>query len=62
MARNAADRSMDHASSVKSNCVPKSGEQSKDLQDGPKGDAPQNQVEYGAGDNRRPVLAEWLLH
>jgi Ni/Co efflux regulator RcnB len=51
LAHNDADRSMDHASSVKSDCVPKSEEQSRDLQDGPKGDpeGPQNQVEYGGG-------------
>jgi Ni/Co efflux regulator RcnB len=51
MARNDADRSMDHASSVKGDCVPQSGGQFKDLQDRPEGDpeAPQNPVEYGGG-------------
>ncbi|HYN15305.1 MAG TPA: hypothetical protein VES66_05895 [Terriglobales bacterium] len=51
MARNDADGSMDHASSAKSDCMPKAGKQSqpKNRQDNSEGDpqASQNQVEYG---------------
>jgi hypothetical protein len=51
--RNEGDRSMDDASSTKSDCLPKPGKQSKpkNAQDDPEGDpqASQNQVEYGGG-------------
>lgn len=55
MARNDADGSMDHASSAKSDCMPKAGKHSKpkknEQQDDPEGDpqASQNQVEFGGG-------------
>ena len=51
VARYHADRSMDYASSTKSDCMPASGKQSqpKNRQDNSEGDpqASQNQVEYG---------------
>jgi len=53
MARNDAYGRMDHASSAKSDCAPKTGKHSrqKNQQDDPEGDpqASQNQVEYGGG-------------
>ncbi len=55
MARDDADGSMDHASSAKSDCMPKAGKHSKPKknkqQDEPEGDpqASQNQAEYGGG-------------
>lgn len=53
VARNDAGGPMDHASSTKSNCLPKAGQpsQPKNLQDDPEGDpqASQNEVEYGGG-------------
>ncbi len=55
MARNDANRSMDHASSAQSDCMPKAGKDSaprkNKQQDDPEGDpqASQNQVEFGGG-------------
>ncbi len=53
VARNDADGYRDHASSAKSDCMPKPSKQSKpkNAQDDPEGDpqAAQNQVEYGGG-------------
>jgi hypothetical protein len=55
LASNDADGSMDHASSAKSDCMPKAGKHSKPKknkqQDNPGEDsqASQNQVEFGGG-------------